>query len=306
MLEPTERVHDWATGLHRKPAREILSTLVDAQLASLRSLRRALPGMQPAAEALAAVMVAGGRVGFAGAGSSGLMALAERLEFAGTFGIPVEATPICFAGGAEALLEMRGHSEDDLTLAEADLARSGLTAGDALVAVSASGSTPYTLQIARLARQSGVIVVGIANVEGSALLTECDHPILLETGPELIAGSTRMAAATAQKIALNAISVLIGIRLGHVHDGYMVNLRAENAKLVRRAAKIVAEIAGVPVVAAQEALAEADGEVKLAILVARGQPVATAREALKTHNGHLEKLFEALSQGPEVQQRRRP
>ncbi len=130
-------------------------------------------------------------------------------------------------------------------------------------------------------------MIGIANVPGSRLLADSDIAILLDTGPEVLSGSTRMAAGTAQKAALNMLSVLIGIRLGHVHDGYMVNVIADNAKLVDRAARIVAAIAGTDTAAAAAALARTGGSVKPAILVARGADPQAAHAALERSGGHL-------------------
>ncbi len=171
------------------------------------SYRRRL-GEGAAAELAFGSLLANGKLGYAGAGSSGLMALADCLELLGTFGIPSQRTPMLFAGGADALLKMAGGVEDDPGLAAADFSRAGLRAGDVLIAVSASGTTPYTLAVCDLAAQAGVRVVGIANVPGAALLQVAEVPVLLDTGAEIVAGSTRLGAATAQKVALNLISVL--------------------------------------------------------------------------------------------------
>ena len=153
--------------------------------------------------------------------------------------------------------------------------------------VSASGSTPYALTVAQAARAAGVTVVGIANVAPSALLDLADIAVHLATPPELVAGSTRLGAATAQKAALNLMSVLLGIELGHVHDGFMVNVQADNAKLVGRAARIVAGVAGVDEDAARAALAQTGGAVKPAILVAQGRTPDDAEQALRQSGGHL-------------------
>jgi N-acetylmuramic acid 6-phosphate etherase len=130
-------------------------------------------------------------------------------------------------------------------------------------------------------------VIGIANVPGSALLQMADVPVLLDTGAEIVAGSTRLGAATAQKVALNLISVLLGVRLGHVHDGSMVNVIADNAKLRDRAARIVARIAGVETSVARTALDRTDGAVKPAVLVARGATPKDATDSLARAGGHL-------------------
>lgn len=292
---PTEARHPASTDLHRVSGGEVLSRLLDAQAAAVTSIRPALPMIEAAADAGAAALRAGGKMAYAGAGSSGLMALADCLELAGTFGIPPRATPMMFAGGTDALLHMTGGVEDDPTLAEADFARADLHKGDVVICLSASGGTPYTLVIARAAQAAGVIVVGIANVPNAPLLSLSDIPILLETGPEVVNGSTRMGAATAQKVALNMMSVLVGIRLGHVHDGYMVNLVADNAKLIDRAARMVAALSGRDMAAARDALSRTGGAVKPAVLIAAGATPEQAAAALQDSEGALGPALSALS-----------
>lgn len=287
----TEARHPSSAGLHRRPGAEALALLLDAQVQALGALRGALPALERAADAAAAALRHGGRMGYAGAGSSGLMALADCLELAGTFGIAPERTPMLFAGGADALLHMSGSVEDDPALALLDLDRAGLGAGDVVLCLSASGRTPYALTVAQAARDRGVTVVGLANVPGSALLALADIPVLIETGAEVVSGSTRMGAATAQKVALNMLSSLVGIRLGHVHDGYMVNVVADNIKLVDRAARIVAALAGVSRDQAETALRATQGAVKPAILVARGATPAAAAKALAGSGDHLAPLI---------------
>lgn len=283
----TEALHPDAAGLQDAAPEVALGRLLDAQVAAARAVRPAIPALAAAAELCATAIASGHRLIYAGSGSSGLMALADALELAGTFGIPPDRTPILFPGGAAALVHMTGAPEDDPRLALADLAALGPVAGDVVLAVSASGSTPYTLEIARLARAQGARVVAIANVEGSPLLGCGDVPVLLDTGPEVIAGSTRMGAGTAQKIALNMLSAQTGLRLGHVHEGYMVNLVADNAKLAARAARIVSALSGADAEGAARALSRTSGAVKAAILVAAGASPEAAHAALQTHRGHL-------------------
>jgi N-acetylmuramic acid 6-phosphate etherase len=284
---PTEARHPASAGLHALSAGDALAALLDAQEAALKAVRPALPAIARVAEAGAAALRAGGRMGYAGAGSSGLMALADGLELAGTFGIAPDRSPILFAGGTEALLHMTGGVEDDPALALDDLDRSGLARGDVVLVLSASGTTPYALVVAREAKARGVTVAGFANVAGSPLLALSDLPVLLATGPEVVSGSTRMGAGTAQKVALNMLSTLVGLHLGHVHDGYMVNLTADNIKLIDRAARIVSDIAGVARPEAEAALAATGGAVKPAILVAKGHEPAAATALLEQTAGHL-------------------
>lgn len=285
--QSTEARHPASAGFHALTDAQALSTLLDAQMSALTAVRAAFPALEQAAARSADVLRAGGKMAYAGAGSSGLMALADSLELAGTFGIAPDRTPLMFAGGAAALLHLTGAVEDDPDLARADLAQAGIGAGDVVLCLSASGATPYTLVVAREAAVRGATIIGFANVAGSALLDLADIPVLLETGAEVVSGSTRMGAATAQKAALNLLSALVGVRLGHVHDGYMVNLIADNAKLVDRAARIVADISGVSRAMAEAALAQTGGAVKPAILVARGQSPAEAKAALAESGGHL-------------------
>lgn len=287
----TEARHPSSAGLHARPPAEALALLLDGQAAAVQAVRGAIPALARVAEAAAASLGSGGKLGYGGAGSSGLMALADCLELPGTFGIAPERTPMLFAGGAEALLRMTGAVEDDPALALADLDRAGLGAGDTLLCLSASGRTPYALTLAEAARRRGVTVAGLANAPGSALLDLADIPVLIATGAELISGSTRMGAATAQKVALNMLSSLIGIRLGHVHDGYMVNVLADNIKLVDRAARIVEALARVGRADAEAALRATKGAVKPAILVARGMSPAAADAALRSNGGHLAPLI---------------
>lgn len=156
----TEARHMHSDGLHARGASVVLGQLLDAQLTALAQVRGALAAIEAAADAGAAALGRGGKMGYCGAGSSGLMALADCLELAGTFGIPPAQTPMLFAGGAGALLHMTGGVEDDPALAAADFRASGLAAGDVVLCLSASGATPYTLEVARLARVAGVTVAG--------------------------------------------------------------------------------------------------------------------------------------------------
>ena len=156
-----------------------------------------------------------------------------------------------------------------------------------VLAVSASGSTPYTLAVAEAARGSGAGLIGVANVAGAPLLALATTPVLLDTGPEVVAGSTRMGAGTAQKIALNMFSTLMALRLGHVHEGRMVALEPDNAKLRRRAAGIVADLAAAPAETARAALEAAGGAVKPATLIAAGASRIEAEAMLAESRGRL-------------------
>lgn len=291
----TEGRHPHSDGLHSRDGQIVLGQLLKAQIAALSSVERVLSDIENAAQLAAQALKTGHKLAYAGAGSAGLMALADALELAGTFGIPPDRTPVLFAGGAGALLHMTGGVEDDPALAHADLRQHHIGKGDVVICVSASGGTPYTLAIAKGAKAAGATIISIANVPQSPLLLVADHAILLETGPELVNGSTRMGAATAQKVALNMLSVRFGILLGHVHDGYMVNVVADNAKLVDRAARIVADLSGQGIEIARAALEQTGGAVKPAILIAKGASFEQALRLLSDSGGVLGPTLAAIS-----------
>ncbi|MEM9550442.1 MAG: N-acetylmuramic acid 6-phosphate etherase [Pseudomonadota bacterium] len=287
----TEQLHKHARGLDRLALADAAVIMAEGQIAASKAVLDACPDIANAAEAMAKCITSGGKLYYVAAGSSGLMAAADAMELGGTFGITADRVVILMAGGLPTSAEMPGGTEDDNASLEAELA--DLTPGDLVISASASGSTPYTVEAARLARVMGTPVIGIANAAGSSLLALADIPILLETPPEVLSGSTRMGAGTAQKIALNMMSTLMAISLGHIHDGMMVNLRPDNAKLRMRARDIVAQIAGVDSNAADQALTVAHDEVKPAALLAAGAKSADAARELLDHTGG--NLRQALS-----------
>ena len=277
-------------GLETRPDAEILALMSDVQERALAAVRRAHGAIATAAEALAARARAGGRIVYAGAGSSGLLAALDGVELLGTFGWPPEKTAFVLASG-DRIAPLTGIEEDDRDLAKRGIAALGLGPDDIVIAVAASGTTPFTLAAVEAARLAGAFVIGIAGNAGAPLLADCDAPVLLDAGPEVIAGSTRMGAGTAQKAALNLLSSLAMMRLGHTHDGMMVNLRADNAKLRRRSAVTVARIAGCSGDAAERALEAADGSVKRAVLVALGSSPEAAEAALAATGGDLRRAM---------------
>ncbi|ODT03606.1 MAG: N-acetylmuramic acid 6-phosphate etherase [Mesorhizobium sp. SCN 65-20] len=289
----TESVHKDASGIDARTPESVLRLLADAQIEAAGAVRAAIPEIAEAAEKIATSLAAGGRLVYAAAGSSGLMALADALELPGTFGIPRERVFILLAGGREALINLAGGPEDDAGQAELDVASTGLSEGDCLIALSASGSTPYAIGALEEARRRGASTIAFANNAGAPMFDVAETSVLLPTPPEVVAGSTRMGAGTAQKIALNMMSTMAAIHLGHVHDGYMVNLHADNIKLHERAARIVAAIAGCDTAEAQALLERSGGSVKIAILLAAG--AASLEAANQLLDGADQKLRSALS-----------
>lgn len=298
MAATTEARHARAEGLDGLPPAEILSVLLDGQLGAVESVRTAIPDIERAARLAADKLGAGGRLIYCGAGSSGLMAMSDGLELPGTYGITSDKAPILLAGGEESLKLLAGGYEDDVELASEDVEALCVTADDCMICVSASGSTPYTLRAAENGCARGAAVIGIANNAAAPLLKAAEVAVLLATPPEAIAGSTRMGAGTAQKIALNMLSTLTAVHLGHVHDGFMVNLRADNAKLRDRARRIVSVISGTDIDRAGQLLDEADGSVKIAVLLAAGAEGAqTAGRLLESCHQNLRSALKKAKAG---------
>ena len=270
--------------LDRWQSDRILAAIVDAQTRAVAGVIDMVPVLAVAGERAADRLRRGGRLFYAGAGSSGLLAQVDALELPGTYGIPEAQVSVLLAGGDDALRSIPSGAEDDAQAGEDAVNLANIGPGDVLVAVAASGRTPFTHAALLAARAAGALTIGIANNAGTPLLRHCDYPIFLDTPPEVVAGSTRMNAGTAQKCALNMLSTLIGIRLGHVYDGLMVNLRVENAKLHRRAVGIVARICGVTAAEATATLAATGADIKSAILL-QSHVARTAEEAraLITH-----------------------
>ncbi|WP_026616743.1 N-acetylmuramic acid 6-phosphate etherase [Ensifer aridi] len=292
----TEERHDNAKGLDVMHPALALRLLASGQQAAAKSVDQAIEPIAAAAALASEVLAAGGRLAYVGAGSSGLMAMADALELPGTYGIPKEQIVILLAGGARSLADLAGGYEDDMELARADVRDAGIGAGDCLISVSASGSTPYALAAADEAKKRGAKVVAMANNAGAALFDGADVAILLQTPPEVVSGSTRMGAGTAQKIAFNMFSTLVGIHLGHVLDGHMVNLRADNIKLRGRAIRIVSDVTGVGAAEAGRLISLASGSVKVAILLAFGaRDVAEAEAALQNTKQNLRRAMEIVS-----------
>ena len=300
MITPvTEQLHQDAIGLDMRPLPQVASLLARAQSVAANAPLAATDPICAGAVAMANTIRAGGTLRYLAAGSSGLMAAADALELGGTFSIPANQIRIHIAGGMPQGVEMPGGVEDIADDLSHEL--SDMTAHDTLITVSASGTTPYTVAAAEIAREKRAAVIGIANNAESKLLQLADHAILLETPPELISGSTRMGAGTAQKIALNMLSTLMAVELGHIQDGMMVNLRADNEKLRARANGIVRQLTGVAPEQADNALTAADGNLKCAALLAAGAANAEYARALLQESGdRLRPAMERLKKRSET------
>lgn len=282
----TERLHASARDFELRSASSILNILLAGQRSALASVEAAIPQIEAGAGHMARSIQADGRLYYVAAGSSGLMCFADAAEIPGTFGISAKQITICMAGGIPSSADMPGFTEDDE--ASGIVAAENVVAADTVIAVSASGNTAYATGFAKVSKQRGARVIAIANNAGAALFNIADVAILLETPAEVVAGSTRLGAGTSQKVALNMMSTLMGVQLGHVHDGMMVNVVADNKKLVERAKQIICTTAGVSSDQAERYLADADGAVKVAILLASGATSAeVAKAILDQENGQL-------------------
>jgi len=286
-MSETETIDPRYRGLDTWDDQKILEAFHEGQARAIAAVRPALPAIAAAAEAMAARIEPGGRLVYAGAGTSGRQAALDGMELGATFSWPVNRLAFVLAEGLSLNPGVKSTDEDDTGAAIAAIRELSLGAADCVIAVAASGTTPFTLLAAETAKAAGALVIAIASNPNAPLFKHADHAILLETGPEVISGSTRMGAGTAQKAALGLLSSLLMTRLGHVHDGLMVSMRTDCSKLERRAARIVAAIAGSSSDVAANALATSENHIKLAVLIARGATKAGANELLKQSRDNL-------------------
>jgi N-acetylmuramic acid 6-phosphate etherase len=287
----TELVDPRFTDLDAWPTEQAVDAMWQGQMDAAAAIKAVVPALASASDAAAARLGQTGRLIYAGAGTSGRIAVQDGAELLPTFGWPSGRTVFALAGGQGALIAAVEDAEDDEADGAAQIVTANAVSADVVIGVSASGSTPFTLGAIREARSRGALTIGLACNPGSALLQGCDHPILLATGSEVLAGSTRMKAGTAQKIALNLISTAIMIRLGRVYKGQMVDMRPTNAKLRKRAVEMVAGLAGCSEAEAAEALVLSGGKIKLAIVVASGDSPSAAKEKLERAGGNLRKAL---------------
>jgi N-acetylmuramic acid 6-phosphate etherase len=244
----------------------VVERLLDAEERVVPAVRAALPQIAAAADLIARQVRRGGRIAFVGAGTSGRLALCEAAELPGTFGLDPSTILIGIAGVGGRALVGTDWDEDDVTVASADFADMALRSHDVMVAVAASGSTPYTLVMARSAAQAGIALVAVVNTLESPLAALATAAIEVPVGPERLQNSTRLTAGTAQKLILNALTTAAMVALGHVHGDLMIDVVPANAKLRDRLIGIVAEIAERPVDVARAALERCDWNARAAVL----------------------------------------
>jgi N-acetylmuramic acid 6-phosphate etherase len=289
----TEDVSARFAYLDRWPTHDVVQAMLEGQLAAAAAVQSQAALIARAAEEAAVRLNApNGRLIYVGAGTSGRIATMDGVELGPTFDWGGERVAYLLAGGEGALLSSVEGAEDEASAGEAEMRDVAPTAGDVVIGVAASGRTPYTIAAVRTAEAAGALTIGFANNAGTPLLQCVAHPILLDTGAEVVAGSTRMKAGTAQKIALNTFSTAVMVRLGRVYAGLMINMRLANRKLQGRALEMVCAIAHVEKSIARDALEQAGGDIKLAALVALGETPEQGVASLQAAGGDLRAAIE--------------
>jgi N-acetylmuramic acid 6-phosphate etherase len=288
----TETISQEYADLDTWPAERMLQAIISSSQRSVDAVAAALPELTRAAELIGQRLGSGGRLIYIGAGTSGRLALQDAAELPPTFGF--DRTLVLLAGGSFAGSQAREGAEDHEEAARQEISAADVNEHDAVIGIAASGRTPYTIAGIRAARERGALTVGLANNAGSALLLAAEVPVLLETGPEVLAGSTRLAAGTAQKIALGALSTTALVSLGGAYGNLMVGMNPGNEKLRQRAAVIVAEATGLDEGEAAGQLEAAGWDIKTAIVMLKAQvDAARARELLAGSGGRVRQAIAA-------------
>jgi N-acetylmuramic acid 6-phosphate etherase len=284
----TERPHPGHSQLDTYSIDQLVDAFVEDQDGALDAVRAAREDIAAAVAAAVPRIEAGGRLIYVGAGTSGRLGLLDSVELYPTFSWPRERCVALLAGGARAVYEAVEGAEDDPAAGGADLRAAHVGPNDVVILLAASGTTPYVLGALLAAREAGALTIGIANNANSPIEHEADHGVTLDTGPELISGSTRLKAGTAQKIALNTLSSAIMVRLNKVYGNLMVDLRPTNAKLKRRAVALTMLATGADEDTVKSTLERAGFQVKVAILaISRSLPIDEAQARLGAARGNL-------------------
>jgi N-acetylmuramic acid 6-phosphate etherase len=292
-LVTEQRRHD-VPDLDTRDTLDLVTLMADDQAEVISAIRATARDIATAVDAAVDRLRAGGRLIYVGAGTAGRLGLLDAAECPPTFN--TEAVVGVLAGGVDAFIAPQEALEDDARAGASDVALLGVGSIDAVVGVAASGRTPYTIGAVEHARAHGAMTIGLSCNPGAELSRHVDHAIEVVVGPEVIAGSTRLKAGTAQKIVLNTLSTLVMIRLGKTFANLMVDLRATNHKLRERARRIVLEATGAEIGTVDVALAESEGNVKVAIvMLLTGTDAAAASERLAGHDGVVRAAIGSMS-----------
>jgi len=294
----TEQTNPNTTEIDRLPTLDALR-LINAEDGKVSlAVSEVLPAVAQAVEAIAARLGRGGRLIYVGTGTSGRLGVLDAAECAPTFGVSPELVQGIIAGGYEACHRAVEASEDDRAGGAKDLAARNVTAADAVVGIAAGGRTPYTIGAVEYARSVGALTVGVTCNRETALARAVEIPIEPIVGPEVIAGSTRLKAGTAQKLVLNMLSTMTMVRLGYVTGNRMSNMQTRNIKLRERAVGIVQTECGIDGASAREALEQSNWDLPVAIIMQKARVSREiAEEALRGSNFTIARALEALSAG---------
>ena len=292
----TEQRNPRSRGLDRKSSLEIVRALNREDAGVAPAVRRVLPQIARAVDAIAKSLRRGGTLFYVGAGTSGRLAVLDAAECPPTFGTPARMVRAIIAGGERALRHAVEGAEDSASNGARDLRRAGLKRGDVVVGVAASGGTPYVIGALEFAGRRGAITVGVTSNPGSALAAKAKIAIAPDTGPEAVSGSTRLKAGTAQKMVLNMLSTASMVRIGRVYENWMVHVALTNQKLRRRGQRILEEAAGVSPSVAAHALRQAGHNLPAALVMLRsGAPLRDARRALTASYGDVRQAIETVT-----------
>lgn len=295
MLEKllTEKRNPRSMALDQMSNLEIITLMNQEDYQVIETIKKNTESIDQVIEDVVAVFKNGGRLFYIGAGTSGRLGILDAVECVPTFSTSPEMVQGLIAGGVTALTEAVEGSEDSLSLAEADLRQVGLSEKDYVLGISASGRTPYVIGGLNYAKQVGAKTGALSCNSPAEISQYAEQRIELPVGPEVLTGSTRLKAGTAQKLVLNMISTISMIRLGKVFNNLMVDVKPTNKKLVERSKRIIMEATGVSAEVAEEYYREADQNVKLAIMqILTGTDVATASKLLAEHQGNIREAIQ--------------
>jgi len=295
----TEQENPRTAQISSLPTEEILRLMNEEDAGVPLAVEQVLAEVTKAVDGVVQRLQAGGRLFYIGTGTSGRLGVLDASECPPTFGVSTGLVQAIIAGGYEACYRAVEASEDDEAAGPRDLQQRGFTSIDVLVGIAASGRTPYTVGAVRYAREAGALTVAITCVPGSAITDAAEISIVPVVGPEVIAGSTRMKAGTAQKLVLNMISTATMIRLGYVTGNRMTNVQTRNVKLRARALRILMAESGLDEAAATKALAGAEGKLPVALVMAKtGCDLSQANAALLDSGGVVSAAVGALRDSP--------
>ena len=284
----TEQANPRSAGIDQMTSLEVVSLINSEDAKVAAAVQLALPQIAEAVDVISDAIAMGGRLFYVGAGTSGRLGVLDAVECVPTFSAPPDLVQGVIAGGSEALTQSIEGAEDQPELGRSDLMQRGLTKADVVCGIAASGRTPYVLGALGYARSLGASTIAVACNSNSPIGAITDLNISVDAGPEIIAGSTRMKAGTAQKMILNMLSTATMVRLGKVNGNLMVDVKVTNQKLAQRACRLVMRLTGVDAETASQLLARANNEVKAAVVMERlSLDYDGARQLLEEANGKL-------------------